>query len=176
MPFSTYKHNGFPYYSNRSLRLCETRIMVLCFCFLVLIYVMIDSNLITINANGGHISMATKKTTTRKVTAKPAAKATGVKRLVRESNPDAHVATGKYRFLLCFMMIAMIIFAGIAVCAMSVAISAINQSAEYEACYMEDENCTLPNKARDKANENSEDNTSYYDSETVVENAEESVN
>ncbi len=120
--------------------------------------------------------MATKKTTTRKATAKPAVKTSGVKRLVRESNPDAHVATGKYRFLLCFMMVAMIIFAGIAVCAMSVAISAINQSAEYEACYMEDKNCTLPNKARDKAIEKDGDNTSYYNSDTVVENAEESAN
>jgi hypothetical protein len=120
--------------------------------------------------------MATKKTTTRKVAAKPAAKASGVKRLVRESNPDAHVATGKYRFLLCFMMVAMIIFAGISVCAMSVAISALNQAAEYEACYMEDKNCSLPNKARDKAAEKNEDNTSYYNSDTVVENAEVSAN
>ena len=57
--------------------------------------------------------MATKKTATRKTapraTSKTAAKTTkhsGIKRIVHEANPDAHVATGKYRFLLCFMMIA----------------------------------------------------------------------
>ena len=127
--------------------------------------------------------MTTKKTTTRKTvtpraTSKTAAKTTkhsGIKRIIHEANPDAHVATGKYRFLLCFMMIAIVVFAGIAVCAMSVAISALNQVAEYEACYMEDENCTLPNKVLEKKTETNTDNTSYYESETVEENAIESV-
>jgi hypothetical protein len=41
---------------------------------------------------------------------------------------------------------------------------------------MEDKNCSLPNKARDKAAEKNEDNTSYYNSDTVVENAEVSAN
>ncbi len=121
--------------------------------------------------------MATKKTTTKKAAPRASkasvktVKNTGIKRIAYESNPDAHVATGKFRFLLCFMMVAMIIFAGIAVCAMSVAISALNQSAEYEACYMEDKNCPLPNKARDKEAEKNQDNTSYYESDTVVDNA-----
>lgn len=126
--------------------------------------------------------MATRKTTTKKAAPRAAsktsvksAKASGIKRIAYESNPDAHVATGKFRFLLCFMMVAMIIFAGIAVCAMSVAISALNQAAEYESCYMEDKNCSLPNKARDKEAEKNQDNTSYYDSNTVVDNAENSV-
>ena len=84
---------------------------------------MISSKLITISANGGHISMATKKATVKKAAPRaskaPAktAKATGIKRIAYEANPDAHVATGKFRFLLCFMMVTMIIFAGIAVCA-----------------------------------------------------------
>ena len=123
--------------------------------------------------------MATRKTTVKKAAPRAASKtstksvkATGIKRIAHEANPEAHVATGKYRFLLGFMMVAMIIFAGIAVCAMSVAISAINQAAEYEACYMEDKNCSLPNKARDKEAEKNQDNTSYYESDTVVENAE----
>ena len=73
------------------------------------------------------------------------------------------------------MMIAIVVFAGIAVCAMSVAISALNQVAEYEACYMEDENCTLPNKVLEKKTETNTDNTSYYESETVEENAAESI-
>ena len=121
--------------------------------------------------------MATKKTTVKKAapratkTSTKSVKNTGIKRIAYEANPEAHVATGKYRFLLGFMMVAIIIFAGIAVCAMSVAISAINQAAEYEACYMEDKNCTLPNKARDKEAEKDQDNTSYYDGETVVDNA-----
>ena len=122
--------------------------------------------------------MATKKTTVKKAaprasktTAKAVKpKATGLKRIVREANPEAHVATGKFRFLLC-LMVAMVIFAGIAVCAVSVAISAVNQAAEYESCYMEDKNCSLPNKPRDKEAEKNQDNTSYYDSETIVNNA-----
>jgi hypothetical protein len=125
--------------------------------------------------------MATKKATVKKAAPRASkasaktVKATGIKRIAYEANPDAHVATGKFRFLLCFMMVTMIIFAGIAVCAMSVAISALNQAAEYEACYMEDKNCSLPNKARDKEAEKNQDNTSYYDSETVVDNATESA-
>lgn len=126
--------------------------------------------------------MATRKTTTKKAAPRAASKTSvksvktsGIKRIAYESNPEAHVATGKFRFLLCFMMVAMIIFAGIAVCAMSVAISALNQAAEYESCYMEDKNCSLPNKARDKEAEKNQDNTSYYDSNTVVDNAENSV-
>ena len=126
--------------------------------------------------------MATKKTSVKKAAPRAASKSSaksvknsGIKRIAYEANPDAHVATGKFRFLLCFMMVAMIIFAGISVCAMSVAISALNQAAEYEACYMEDKNCTLPNKARDKEAEKNQDSTSYYDSETVVDNATESA-
>lgn len=126
--------------------------------------------------------MATKKATVKKAAPRTASKtstksvkASGIKRIAHEANPGAHVATGKYRFLLGFMMVAMVVFAGIAVCAMSVAISAINQAAEYEACYMEDKNCPLPNKARDKEAEKNQDNTSYYESDTVVENAENSA-
>ena len=118
--------------------------------------------------------MATKKTTTRKTatrsTAKTSAakvtpKAAGIKRIAREANPDAHVVTGKYRFLICFLMITTVIFAGISVCAISLAVSALNQSQEYEACYMEDKNCTLPNRARDKALEKKDsilDNRNIY--------------
>ena len=46
---------------------------------------------------------------------------------------------------------------------------------QYYCGLVEDENCTLPNKILEKKTETNIDDTSYYESETVEENAIESV-
>lgn len=103
---------------------------------------------------------STRSTSTRS-TSKPAVKNTGVMNVGCETD---------YKVKYHVMCVATLIFAVISGVLFWAFCNKQSEFEDYQNCVAEDANCTVPNK-RAKKNEQEKEETSYYNGNTVIENA-----